>query len=283
MLCRKPFRQGVLEYGCGQCLRCRINRSRVWACRLMLETHQHEVSQFVTLTYDQENQPSGGTLQPRDVQLFLKRLRQLVAPVRLRYYMVGEYGDSRGRPHYHLCLFGSVSAEQIKAAWGLGIVDVRVLSWDLALYITGYILKRWTNAEDPVAKKFLKGRHPEFARMSLRPEGLGAKGIKVIADALNTKWGARYISQSGDVPGVVRSQNKRLPIGRYLHGKLREALGYESTCPDGALAAMAGREFAKFSELGSVSEGARVREAQREQDNFVAEARALINSSKRGI
>ncbi|QCS36057.1 hypothetical protein [Capybara microvirus Cap1_SP_108] len=50
-------------------------------------------------------------LQPRDTQLFLKRLRinlkrQFGLSDKLRYFLCGEYGEERGRPHYHMILFG---------------------------------------------------------------------------------------------------------------------------------------------------------------------------------
>ena len=40
---------------CGQCIGCRLDYSRRWATRLMLELQCHESAFFVTLTYDDDH------------------------------------------------------------------------------------------------------------------------------------------------------------------------------------------------------------------------------------
>ena len=42
---------------CGQCIGCRLNYSRTWADRCMLEAQQYEHNAFITLTYDPEHLP----------------------------------------------------------------------------------------------------------------------------------------------------------------------------------------------------------------------------------
>lgn len=281
MLCKKPFRQGVVEYGCGQCMPCRISRRRLWACRLMLEAREHQAAFFVTLTYAPEFLPVGGTLVPRDLQLFLKRLRLALAPLRLRFYAVGEYGEVSERPHYHLCIFCPESGkfvDSVKASWKYGLVDIRVLSWDLSWYIAGYITKRMTNKLDRRTAGWLRGRHPEFARMSLKP-GLGAKGMARVAEALNTKEGVRFVLENGDVPIALKMHGKTLPIGRYLARRLREECGYEAKAPEGALAK---RAWELREELILVG-GRELRESRRIQHNRNAEARNRLSTSKRVI
>lgn len=44
-----------LTIPCGQCLGCRIDYSRQWACRMMLEHEYYPNSCFVTLTYDDDH------------------------------------------------------------------------------------------------------------------------------------------------------------------------------------------------------------------------------------
>lgn len=102
---------------CGQCIDCRLQYSRQWANRLMLEKQTSSSAYFITLTYDNAHLPLvsygrssanvAGTLSKRDVQLFMKRLRKAMPDCRLRYYLAGEYGSSNGRPHYHLILFNA--------------------------------------------------------------------------------------------------------------------------------------------------------------------------------
>lgn len=109
----------TLEIPCGRCIGCRLDYSRQWANRCMLELKDHEKACFVTLTYNPEHvprryyaDPSTGLAEPslslckRDVQLFFKRLRKAFPDCRIRYFGCGEYGPSTFRPHYHLILFG---------------------------------------------------------------------------------------------------------------------------------------------------------------------------------
>lgn len=133
---------------CGQCIECKLNYSRNWATRIMLEMSTGYPQEdnwrdlisptygaypdgscwFVTLTYrDEELHFSkylntetgeiheGATLAKEDVQKFIKRLRKAFnGRTRLiKYYHCGEYGKQTQRPHYHLILFG-VPLDQTK-------------------------------------------------------------------------------------------------------------------------------------------------------------------------
>ena len=106
------------EIPCGKCIGCRLDASRQWANRCLLELGYHEQSWFVTLTYDDAHvprtfypDPDTGeampalTLRKRDVQLFLKRLRRHTDQ-KIRFFCAGEYGSKTYRPHYHLIIFG---------------------------------------------------------------------------------------------------------------------------------------------------------------------------------
>jgi len=226
-----------LAFGCGQCLPCRINRRRLWVHRLMLEALVNPSASFVTLTYDDEHLPDGYTLEPRDMQLFLKRFRKAVSPIAVRFFGVGEYGDLSGRPHYHLALFfsgegaslftpGTDALEnQVKTSWGIGLTHCGDLTFDSAAYICGYVTKKLTGKGDA---RLAETQHPEFARMSNRP-GIGAHAIRTIAEALQIRHGWNEISKSGDVPQVLRHGAKSLPLGRYLRRKLREEMNFEDT------------------------------------------------------
>ena len=69
-----------LQLPCGQCVGCRLERSRQWAMRCMHEAQMHKDNAFVTLTYDQDHfKPS---LDYRDFQLFMKRARKEMGPLR---------------------------------------------------------------------------------------------------------------------------------------------------------------------------------------------------------
>lgn len=108
-----------LQIPCGRCIGCRLDYSRQWANRCMLEMQYHEKGCFVTLTYDSMHVPRtfypdldtgealpSLTLRKRDIQLFMKRLRKAFPGVKIRYFGCGEYGPSTFRPHFHLLIFG---------------------------------------------------------------------------------------------------------------------------------------------------------------------------------
>lgn len=230
---------------CGQCLPCRVNRRRVWSHRLMLEARVAPYASFVTLTYDDEHVPllpSGlMTLRPRDLQLWLKRLRRVMEPQVLRFFGVGEYGDVSWRPHYHVALFnwkgcvlgdsrlasaslcGCASCRVLRGTWSAGRVHQGSLEVKSASYIAGYCVKKMTKVDD----ERLRGRVPEFARMSLRP-GIGAFSVREIAKTVR-EYG--LVEAEGDVPGALRHGASVLPLGRYLRRRLRRELGLDEGAP----------------------------------------------------
>lgn len=192
---------------------------------MLLEQLKHNSSSFVTLTYNEKEIPDGATLYPKHTQDWLKRLRKS-SQVKLRYFLVGEYGENTQRPHYHAALFGMGPeyTEIIEQTWARGHVYVGDLTKDSAQYIAGYVTKKMTSPTDPR----LNGRYPEFARMSLRP-GIGALAMEDIALILTTEHGVNTILETGDVPSVLRHGSKKWPLGRYLRRKLREQLGFPET------------------------------------------------------
>ena len=105
MLCKNPYIQDAVPFGCGQCLPCRVNKRRLWSNRIMLESMCHEDNAFVTLTYNEDNLPEKGNLVPKHLKDWQKRLRYH-ANIDLRFFSVGEYGDQTKRPHYHAAIFG---------------------------------------------------------------------------------------------------------------------------------------------------------------------------------
>lgn len=202
-----------------------------------MEATLHGFNSFATLTYSEDRVPVGGSLVPRDLQLFFKRLRKAYNGNAVRYFAVGEYGDQSARPHYHAALFGLPPCENrgvigscvcgpcsvVRETWGSGHVMLGELSTSSAAYIAGYVVKKWTSAAVPA----LNGRHPEFARMSLRP-GIGAGVLPDVALGLIR---SRYTEVQPDVPTALRHGSTVLPLGRYLTGKLREELGRPKQSP----------------------------------------------------
>lgn len=247
MLCSKPLKLAAGEFGCGQCLPCRINRSRMWTARLVLEGAVHRgQSLFFTLTYAKEFLPEGGTLVPGDLEAFRYKLRYAIGPY--RYYFVGEYGERRFRPHYHGIVFGwfpvdtyvdeegRLRSRLLDKCWPQGVHHCGSLSIDSGAYCAGYVTKKMTHKSD----ERLHGRHPEFSRMSRKP-GLGAEALDGIIEWLYSRAGAAYIAETGDVPQVVRFNGKIFPLGRYLVGKLRAEFGLQELNRTSGMRALARR------------------------------------------
>lgn len=119
---------------CGQCVGCKLDYSRQWADRMLLELQSAHCAIFVTLTYAPESVPlseykdnlglshKNYTLRVKDLQDFNKRLRRRFdgsgdydSPLRrIRFYAAGEYGTMTLRPHYHAIFFG-LSLEDVGA------------------------------------------------------------------------------------------------------------------------------------------------------------------------
>lgn len=105
---------------------------------------------------DSVRAPFVPVLNPRDLQLFLKRLRKKIHVFcltnglnrdeeRLRYYAVGEYGPAHFRPHYHLLLFtdsDAVSEQLIRfvsSCWALGYTNTSRARDGATSYVAGYL------------------------------------------------------------------------------------------------------------------------------------------------
>lgn len=73
----------------------------------------------------------------------------------------------------------------------------------------------------------LGNRHPEFARMSLKP-GIGAGVVEATA-AVITRY--NLLTPEGDVPVTLRHGDLEWPLGRYLRRCLRKHMGLDQRSP----------------------------------------------------
>lgn len=240
-LCANPYMVGSIPCSCYNCFACRINRARVWSHRILLETLKNEFNSFLTLTYSDDNLPKNGGVKYEDAKNFIKRLRQNVGERKIRYYLCGEYGSQTRRPHYHAALFGISPLENVtvEKSWGLGNIYLGELTPQSASYVAGYVQKKLDKSACTFCnhvngernnKICLKcGMEKEFTKMSLKP-GIGAEFMKDVGNSVKTlEDTSKY--WNGDVPNVLRHSGKLWPIGRYLRGKLREAIGRTKDTP----------------------------------------------------
>lgn len=157
---------------CGKCLACLSNKRMEWIFRLEQEHKYSSSARFVTLTYDEKHLRSDRSLCKKDVQLYMKRLRKAHGKgSKIRYYLVGEYGEVSGRPHYHILLFNALE-QYLRTSWMdakgqyIGIVHVGNVTQASIAYCTKYVIQRPEVMED--------GREAPFALMS-RGYGIGGR------------------------------------------------------------------------------------------------------------
>lgn len=230
----------VLKIPCGKCIGCRLDYTRTWADRLMLEltTTPGQKACFITLTYSPENvpycfdeendsdhvSPVSLTLNKRDFQLFMKRLRFHFSDINLRFLACGEYGSSTLRPHYHLILFG-LSAEDfsdlrllklnklnqplytsdiLRDIWSNGHVSLSSVTYNTCAYVARYNLKKAYGLDSKPSEFALD----PFILMSRRP-GIGSEYFDLHPDCLQQS--SIYVSADGE--------SRRLSIPRYFWKK----------------------------------------------------------------
>lgn len=215
---------------CGQCIGCRLERSRQWAVRCMHEASLYEDNCFVTLTYDDEHLPADGSLDKSHFQKFMKRLRKANPDERIRFFHCGEYGDL-GRPHYHACLFNKDFAdkvpwkmrngfptwlsEELASLWEFGFHELGSLTFESAAYVARYVTKKVTGrnaAEHYERVNPLTGElyqlEPEYTTMSRGGRGKGLGGI-------GQPWFEKFKAEVYPADEVIVRGKRMKPPRRY--------------------------------------------------------------------
>lgn len=172
------------EMPCGKCYHCRITHVNEWVTRMRLQSMTYAHTYFITLDIApnpiekisqltharwhniNKNHKYGYqpiTLDKSIAQNFIKRLRRYNNLPTLSYFLVGEYGHTYGRPHYHAILWcdEEITQEMLQKAWTLenkfiGNVDFHDLNTNGTLdgrkfskatysftYVCKYLQKSW--------------------------------------------------------------------------------------------------------------------------------------------
>lgn len=166
---------------CGQCIGCRLERSRQWAIRCVHEASLHATNCFVTLTYSDENLKGKTSLNKEDMPLFLKRLRKRFG-AGIRFFQCGEYGELMQRPHHHAIIFNHqfpdiepwtrkrkvplYRSQELERLWPFGFCTIGEVTFESAAYVARYITKKITGEK---AEEHYGKRIPEYITMSRRP------------------------------------------------------------------------------------------------------------------
>lgn len=226
---------------CGQCIACRINRARMWSLRCAHEAQLYRESCFITLTYSPECLPPDLSVSVRELQLFIKRLRKAIAPVRIRYYAAGEYGSPTdlevknklsavGRPHYHLLVFGwyppdciaikqgrrghmYYTSQIVLNAWrNQGFVVIGSVTPASASYVAQYCTKKICGTD---ADEHYQRIHPETGEcLQVKPE------FQTCSLGIGRGWLYQYYNDLAK--GFVTFDGKKYTIPRYYMKKLNE-------------------------------------------------------------
>lgn len=173
-----------------------------WSIRITHEMAYYDACSFVTLTYDNEHLPPDGSLNKRDLQLYLKRLRKSVAPARIKYFACGEYGERFRRPHYHLILLGLGVKDTalITNSWPGGYVHVAECNEKTISYVVGYMSKDAGATPQGLSKP-----------MQMQSQGLGYR-FAAANKAMLAKKG--YITWHGKKAAMPRYYARKLSLSR---------------------------------------------------------------------
>ena len=209
---------------CGRCIGCRLEYSRQWAIRCVHEAQMHEHNSFITLTYNERNLPDDKSIHKEEIQAFFKRFRKHLTNehgsekdpekpgrfrprVPIRYFACGEYGEEKGRPHYHAIIFGYsfpdrylytvrngnplYRSPELESLWNKGHSLIGECTFESAAYVARYVTKKWKkhHEEEEETEIDMERVHinretgeitevePEFCLMSRNP-GIGATWLK---------------------------------------------------------------------------------------------------------
>lgn len=257
---------------CGNCVGCRIERQEMWSIRCLAESKMHAENCFLTLTYDDDHLPLYGALVPRDLQLFVKRMRNECG--KFRYFAVGEYGEKDKRPHYHMLVFGYNFPDRVRCnsvyskrpvyrsdllerVWKYGFSTIGDVTYASAKYVAGYVLKKVSyQGADHLYERLdyrtgeIQVVPREFARMSLKP-GIGHSWlVKYWRDLYATGHDAFIVDgRKHKIPRYFDEQMDKLVPLLMDEVEYRRYLGAEKYSADNTADRLAVREQVKLASI----------------------------------
>lgn len=191
---------------CRKCWQCRDRRVSDWMGRCIAEGRTAKKSHYVTLTYGRENDSPdhvrASVLTYSDFQKWLKRLRK--AGHAVRYFVVGEYGGTFGRAHWHALVYWLAEPpavvlrqNKVQALWDDGFSYWDDIGQSTARYACKYILK--DESDDlkqahmqmskvpPLGAEYFSGLALKYVKAGLSPRDKTYKFRDVIGAEGNPK------------------------------------------------------------------------------------------------
>lgn len=187
----------------------------------MHEASLHEENSFITLTFDEQNLPDDGSINPEHLQSFFKRLRERIYPKRFSYFACGEYGEQLGRPHYHAIIFGHgfpdkepisknrenllYTSAALAETWVHGLHSIGEVTQQSASYVARYSMKKIGGDNQ---EEHYQGKRPEFLLTSKRP-------------AIGKRWFEKH--RQDCLKGYLTLKGKKYPVPKYYEKLWAEA------------------------------------------------------------
>lgn len=236
----------IYKIPCGKCIGCKLDYARRWADRLLMELDTYKGKAiFITLTYaepptvEYEGQKYF-TLEHKDFQDFMKRLRSYFPRIKMKFFMCGEYGSplKTFRPHYHAIIYGltvddfpnrrkvdenelhqiSYSDKILEDRWKHGLISFSEVTYATMSYVSRYSAKKvFGNNQKPcpmskdsyvmmsrksgIAKDFLKTHDFHGGKYSL------CDGKKII-DVYWPKYGNKILDFKDTEEYAMSMRNK---------------------------------------------------------------------------
>lgn len=259
---------------CGQCIGCKLERSRQWAMRCVHEASLYQDNCFLTLTYDNEHLPEDRSLNKKHFQDFMKRFRKDNKEITIKYFHCGEYGEDTERPHYHACVFNFDFQDKqlwkiqnghrlyisptLQKLWKHGYAVIGDVTFDSAAYVARYILKKITGNQEP--HTYLRINHqtgelyylnPEYATMSRNP-GIGKKWFEKYKDEIFPDDFVIINGKKSNIPRFYSNQYEATNKGEFnkiQKTRLKKMLKHAD---DNSFARLAVKETVKLAQLAQL-------------------------------
>lgn len=166
-MCPFPLYLSGFPVPCGKCGHCLKRKIQDYTLRLQEEWRASKRALFLTFTYEKTD----GHLRKLDLQLLFKRLRK--AGKVFSYFALGDYGDTFGRPHYHVLFFdrSEILVDDFEDIWRAGsdqvcvrgFVDCSPVTFGRIGYVVryGYLAKLdWCKDDARPKPFFLMSKRP---------------------------------------------------------------------------------------------------------------------------
>lgn len=164
---------------CRKCWRCNSNRVNDYVGRSLCEAATSDATCALTLTYAPRDDLADQVITPPHFQAFIRALRDSHHLV--RYLVAGEYGERKGRAHFHALLFFKSGPKNPIPTW-VAQKNIHIDQWP-----HGHVFADWGGGEASARYvcKYLLKDEPEKRWFSLsKKPALGADWFQEKAQTL---------------------------------------------------------------------------------------------------